>query len=108
MKRTGCVARMVRIHGKWCGPGWTAGQSKDAAMMIPSDYLVNCTDKLDCACKTHDIDVFERGGRTRGSDVRLINLATRMSFDLRLPRSLRRKARLVATGMLIGRSDRLQ
>jgi hypothetical protein len=95
---------MVKIHGKWCGPGWTAGQSKDAKDMVPSDYLVNCTDKLDCACKVHDIDVFERGGRTRGSDTRLSNVAIRMSMDPRLPRHLRRRALLVAYGMLIGRS----
>lgn len=97
---------MVRIHGNWCGPDWTAGQVKPAKDMIPSDYLVNCTDKLDCACKVHDIDVFERGGRTRGSDTRLSNVAIRMSMDPRLPRHLRRRALLVAYGMLIGRSDR--
>ena len=97
---------MVRIHGNWCGPDWTAGQYKPASALIPSDYLVSCTDALDCACKVHDIDVFERGGRTRGSDTRLSNVALRMSFDLRLPLALRRKARLVAAGMLMGRSDR--
>lgn len=97
---------MVKIHGKWCGPGWTAGQSKVAADMVPSDYLVNCTDKLDCACKVHDIDVYERGGRTRGSDSRLSNVAIRIAYDFRNPRYLRRKALMVAYGMLIGRSDR--
>ena len=73
--------------------------------MIASDYGVKCTDKLDCACKVHDIDVYERGGRTRGSDVRLANVAIRMYYDLRLPRSLRRKALLVATGMIIAKED---
>ena len=100
------MQEIVRIHGKWCGPGWTAGQSKDAAMMTSSDYLVKCTDKLDCACKVHDIDVFERGGRTRGSDTRLANVAIRIAYDQKFPRTLRRKALLVAYGMLIGRSSR--
>lgn len=72
-------------------------------MMTPGDYQVKCTDKLDCACKVHDIDVFERGGRTRGSDTRLSNVAIRIAYDFRQPRSLRRKALLVAYGMLLGR-----
>jgi len=72
-------------------------------MMTPGDYQVKCTDKLDCACKVHDIDVFERGGRTRGSDTRLSNVAIRIAYDFRQPRALRRKALLVAYGMLIGR-----
>ena len=74
--------------------------------MTPGDYQVKCTDKLDCACKVHDIDVFERGGRTNGSDTRLSNVAIRIAYDFRQPRSLRRKALLVAYGMLIGRSSR--
>jgi hypothetical protein len=97
---------MVRIHGNWCGPDWTAGQVKPAKDMIPSDYLVRCVDRLDCACKVHDIDVFERGGRTRGSDVRLSNLALRLYLDPRNPRSLRMTARFVAISILLGRSDR--
>lgn len=72
-------------------------------MMTPGDYQVKCTDKLDCACKVHDIDVFERGGRTRGSDTRLSNVAIRVAYDFRQPRALRRKALLVAYGMLLGR-----
>jgi len=75
-------------------------------MMTPGDYQVKCTDKLDCACKVHDIDVFERGGRTRGSDTRLSNVAIRIAYDLRQPRLLRRKALLVAYGMLLGRASR--
>jgi hypothetical protein len=94
---------MVKIHGNWCGPDWTAGQKKPAKDMIPCDYEIPCIDKLDCACKVHDIDVFERGGRTRGSDTRLYNVALRMSFDLRLSQALRRKAALVAAGMIIAR-----
>ena len=97
---------MVKIHGNWCGPDWTAGQVKPAKDITPADYNVRCTDKLDCACKVHDIDVYERGGRTRGSDTRLSNVAIRIAYDFRQPRSLRRKALLVAYGMLIGRSSR--
>jgi len=100
------VQEIVRIHGNWCGPDWTAGQVKPAKDITSADYNVGCTDKLDCACKVHDIDVFERGGRTRGSDTRLSNVAIRIAYDFRQPRALRRKALLVAYGMLIGRSSR--
>ena len=93
---------MVKIHGNWCGPDWTAGQRKPAKDLLPSDYDVRCIDALDCACKIHDIDVYERGGRTRGSDQRLANVALRISLNWRYPRSLRRTARYVAIGMLIG------
>ena len=94
------------MHGKWCGPGWTAGQSKDAAMMTPEDYLVKCTDKLDCACKQHDIDVFERGGRTRSSDNVLIKKALKIYLNPFTRPDLKVKAQFVATGMLLGRSNR--
>lgn len=70
--------------------------------MIPSDYLVKCTDKLDCACKVHDIDVFEDGGRTRASDRRLAKTALLISVDPRQPPLLRKTARFVGIGMLLG------
>lgn len=100
------MQEIVRIHGKWCGPDWTAGQRKPAKDLTQTDRSIKCTDKLDCACKVHDIDVYERGGRTRGSDTRLANVAIRMAFDPRVPRYLRRKALLVAYGMLLGRAPR--
>jgi len=97
---------MVKVHGNWCGPDWTAGQRKPASAMIPLDYQVICIDALDCACKQHDIDVFERGGRTKSSDKRLINMAIMIARSNRYPGPLRRKAWFVAHGMLIGRSQR--
>jgi len=100
------VQEIVRIHGNWCGPDWTAGQVKPAKMIIPSDDEVRCTDKLDCACKVHDYDVFRNGGRTRNSDSNLASKAIRIANDPRQPRFLRKKALLVAYGMLIGRSKR--
>jgi hypothetical protein len=98
------VQEIVKIHGNWCGPDWTARQRKPAKDLTLQDRDVPCTDKLDCACKVHDIDVYERGGRTRGSDTRLSNVAIRIAYDFRQPRALRRKALLVAYGMLIGRT----
>ena len=100
------MQEIVRIHGNWCGPNWTAGQKKPAKDLTLRDRDVRCTDKLDCACKVHDIDVYERGGRTEGSDVRLSNVAIRIAYDFKQPRALRRKALLVAYGMLLGSSSR--
>ena len=100
------MQEIVRIHGNWCGPDWTAGQRKPAKLLQASDRNVKCADKLDCACKVHDIDVFERGGRTKSSDKRLANIAINIAGSRKYSRSLRRKALLVGYGMLIGRSSR--
>ena len=100
------MQEIVKIHGNWCGPDWTAGQKKPAKDLIPSDRDVACLDKLDCACKVHDIEVFQNGGRTKSSDENLASKALRIAYDFRQPRSLRRKALLVAYGMLLGRSSR--
>lgn len=46
-------------HGKWCGPGWSAGQYKDAKDLTEEDKLVPADDELDQACKEHDIGIAE-------------------------------------------------
>ena len=63
---------MTRIHGKWCGPGWTANQSKPESTLTRKDRRVPCTDDLDCACKKHDIDIRDNGV-SFASDTRLMN-----------------------------------
>lgn len=45
----------MRAYGNWCGPGWTAGQYKDASELTDEDRLVPAIDALDQACKEHDI-----------------------------------------------------
>ena len=96
---------MVRINGKWCGPGWTAGQNLDAADMKPADFKVSCKNKLDCACKRHDIDVYH-GGRSRASDNRLIKAAALISLNPFISPSQRTAARFIASGMMFGRSSK--
>ena len=49
----------MRGHGNWCGPGWTAGQYKDAADLTDEDRAVPAIDKLDAACKAHDIGLHD-------------------------------------------------
>ena len=93
---------MVRIYGKWCGPGWTAGQKLNAADMKPTDFQVRCNDKLDCACKRHDIDVYH-GGRSRASDNRLIKAALKISLNPFVSPIQRQADRFIAGGMMLGR-----
>ena len=45
----------MRAYGNWCGPGWTAGQYKDASALTSEDRNVPAIDELDQACKEHDI-----------------------------------------------------
>ena len=46
-------------HGFWCGPGWSAGQWKDAKDLTEEDKKVPALDALDQACKNHDIAIAE-------------------------------------------------
>jgi hypothetical protein len=48
-----------RAHGNWCGPGWSAGQWKDAKDLTEEDKQVEAIDALDQACKEHDIGIAE-------------------------------------------------
>lgn len=42
-------------YGNWCGPGWSAGQHKDAADLTTEDERVPAINELDQLCKEHDI-----------------------------------------------------
>nr|QJI53844.1 MAG: capsid protein [Parvo-like hybrid virus UC4] len=48
-----------RAHGNWCGPGWTAGQYKDARDLTDEDREVPAVDAIDAACKRHDIGLHD-------------------------------------------------
>ena len=69
---------MVRIHGKWCGPNWTANQIKPAKDATKRDRLVPCNDSLDCACKRHDLDIADSGSPSFASDTRLMKEAEKI------------------------------
>ena len=68
---------LTRVWGKWCGPGWTANQSKPESTLTRKDRLVPCTDDLDCACKRHDIDIRDNGVSFR-SDTNLMRDANKI------------------------------
>ena len=65
---------MVRLHGKWCGPNWTANQRKPAKDATKRDRMVSCSDSLDCGCKRHDLDIADSGPSFE-SDTRLMRKA---------------------------------
>lgn len=44
-------------YGNWCGPGWSAGQKKAAKDLHGKDFSVPAVNKLDQACKNHDINI---------------------------------------------------
>ena len=71
---------MTRVWGKWCGPGWTANQSKPESTLTRADRRVACTDSLDCACKRHDIDIRDNGVSFR-SDTVLMNEAAQIASN---------------------------
>lgn len=50
---------MVRYHGNWCGPNWTAGQDKPASELTLADRRVPAIDGLDDCCKRHDIGIHD-------------------------------------------------
>jgi len=55
------VITLVKIHGNWCGPNWTAGQKIPASRLKRSRRRHPCIDQLDCACREHDISIKDDG-----------------------------------------------
>lgn len=54
----------IPLHGKWCGPGHGLSTLPRSA---------SCIDKLDCACKQHDICYTEHGFGTCKCDMDVVN-----------------------------------
>ena len=64
---------MVKIHGNWCGPNWTAGRAISARdyRLAGGDFKSPCIDRLDCACRTHDKECSGKRGCTKDADAKL-------------------------------------
>ena len=102
---------IVRIHGNWCGPNWTAGRSIDALTYKQQGGQFNepCIDKLDCACRKHDRDCADPRGCSRKGDTALIKTALSVALNPsnRLFRpALADKAALIAAGITAARETR--
>jgi len=94
---------MVKIHGNYCGPNWTAGQAKPASMIDSLPY-VKPTDALDKACLDHDRSCSKSGCTSKG-DLRLRNAALLVAVT---NPSLRSKALLIAASMEAASRSRAQ
>ena len=71
---------MVKIHGNWCGPNWTAGRKISARdyKLAGGTFKSKCIDKLDCACRTHDHECSGKSGCTRSADEKLMESADKI------------------------------
>ena len=99
---------MVRIHGQWCGPNWTQGKAQPANAR-GVDFNAPCSDKLDCACRSHDKDCSHPLGCSKKGDGALIEAALKEALNpiniLFKPRYAE-KAGLVASGIQLARRTR--
>ena len=70
---------MVKVHGNWCGPDWTAGkkQSARAYALAGGDWSERCIDPVDCACRAHDKGCSHKDGCSRKDDRLLIREMSR-------------------------------
>jgi len=104
------VITLVKIHGNWCGPGWTGGQKVDAKDYKGS-WNAKAVDVLDRACRQHDKRCASRGdkGCCARDDAILIRKASKISqnpINLLFKPTLAYKAAAVATAMNIAKITR--
>jgi hypothetical protein len=102
---------VVRIHGNWCGPNWTAGQAITAPehKARGGTFKEPCQDKLDCACRTHDKECSGKQGCTFQADNNLIEACNRIlinPLNLILNPVMYGKAKLVKDFFIIARFTR--
>jgi len=76
------VINLVRIHGNWCGPGWTGGQKVDA-QDYKGSWKYPAVSKLDAACRAHDKACASRGdkGCCARDDRKLVRVAIKESTN---------------------------
>ena len=105
------VIAIVKIHGNWCGPNWTAGRRISAQDYAAAggQFDEPCIDKLDCACRNHDRDCANSSGCSRKGDTKLIKTALSVALNPanRLFRpALADKAALIAAGITAAKLTR--
>ena len=66
-----------KIHGFYCGSGWTRGKNHPEAKMFELDF-VKPIDDLDRACMLHDEDI-ALNGASRSGDLLLAKRATKIA-----------------------------
>ena len=95
----------LRIHGMYCGPGWTRGQFHPEAKMFELEY-VRPIDDLDYACMIHDTSIAMEG-TSRSSDLQLAEDARRIAKANKFKNPfLAAKAKAVEKAMRIASTQR--
>jgi len=102
---------MVKIHGNWCGPNWTAGKNQSAADYAArgGNFRSKCIDKIDCACRTHDQECSGTKGCSRSADTKLIQACNRFlanPFNAIASPITYAKARIIREGIAVARPFR--
>ena len=93
---------LVKIHGNYCGPNWTAGQRKPASLIDALPYVAP-TDALDAACLEHDRSC--KNGCSSKGDLKLRNAA--LMVAVQNPK-LRPVALAIAASMQVASRGRSQ
>lgn len=89
---------MVKIHGKYCGPNWTAGKVLAAKNATDKDFQVKPIDDLDAACRIHDKDIRDKGNSFK-VDTKLMRKAEKIARSAKYSLKLRAKAQFIADSM---------
>lgn len=89
---------MVKIHGKYCGPNWTAGKVLSAKNASDKDFEVKPIDDLDAACRIHDKDIRDKGNSFK-VDTKLMRKAEKIARSPKYSLKLRAKAQFIADSM---------
>lgn len=74
----------MRGHGNWCGPNWTAGQTKPTSKLSDTDRHVPAIDALDQACKEHDIELHDNPEKANEINNKFINTVKSMGIKGKL------------------------
>jgi hypothetical protein len=74
----------MRVYGNWCGPGWSAGQFKDAKDLTARDKQIPAVDELDAICKEHDILLQEQPQNAEQINGRFMRKARNMGITGKL------------------------
>jgi hypothetical protein len=100
---------MVRIYGRYCGPGWTAGKARDAKDTPDSEFFrVRPIDALDNACRSHDWRCKRDNGCTSNSDRLLANAADAVAKDPKSTKKQVKAAKVIRDGIMIASRIRLK
>lgn len=99
---------MVKIYGRYCGPNWTAGKNRAANQTPLSEFQrVKPIDKLDEACRIHDLEC-RAEGCSRKADARLAIRANRVLKSESSTKNQKKFARIIRDGITLASLTRLK